>query len=314
MLRKLTYTTIVVLVLSITFYTALKVSFTREIIKSIYYYGYKETLKYNFSNCVNNNLKKGISSKIIIAGHTYGIASHTNNATYPKFLYALESEINKKNKVSDLNKIILAGDIVKIANEKNFLEVKEKLKKFTNELIVAPGNHDFGLKILGDTNNQNVFLRVFNQSFQFLDYKNNLFLILDTASETGNITKEQIEFIKKKINKKNNWTNIFIITHHVVWSEMMTQKGYKISPNLPEIKTNNFEELLSIIKKINTKTNIYLFAGDIAVAPTHTKLFCEKENNIYYIATGMGNGRMDNYIRLEFSDDGNGLNIKPIFF
>ena len=94
----------------------------------------------------------------------------------------------------------------------------------------------------------------------------------------------------------------------------MTQKGYEIIPNLPEIKTNNFEDLLSIIKKINTKTNIYLFAGDIAVAPPHTKLFCEKESNIYYIATGMGNGRMDNYIRLEFSDDGNGLNIKPIFF
>ena len=314
MLRKLTYTTIVVLVLGITFFTALKVNFTREIIKSVYYFVYKETLKFKFSNCVENNLKKDLSSKIIIAGHTYGIANHTNNATYPKFLYALESEVSKKNKVKDLSKIILAGDIVKKANEKNFLEVKEKLKKFTNELIVAPGNHDFGPKILGDINNQNVFLRVFNLSFQSIDYKNNLFLILDTASVTGNITKEQIEFVKKEINKKNNWTNIFIITHHVVWSEMMTQKGYEIIPNLPEIKTNNFEDLLSIIKKINTKTNIYLFAGDIAVAPPHTKLFCEKESNIYYIATGMGNGRMDNYIRLEFSDDGNGLNIKPIFF
>ena len=96
MLRKLTYTTIAALVLGITFFTPLKVSFTREVIKSVYYFGYKESLKYKFSNCVVNNLKKDISSKIIIAGHTYGIANHTNNATYPKFLYALESEVSKK--------------------------------------------------------------------------------------------------------------------------------------------------------------------------------------------------------------------------
>ena len=42
-----------------------------------------------------------------------------------------------------VEKIILAGDAVKRPNLENFLQVKNELANFSNNLIVAPGNHDF---------------------------------------------------------------------------------------------------------------------------------------------------------------------------
>lgn len=314
MFRKISYFLIAVLAITLTFVLLLKANFSREIIKNIYYLGYKEVLKYNFSSCVQNNLRTKSYSEIIIAGHTYGETDHNNTSTYPKFLKALKTKVEKKIHKNNFSKIILAGDIVRKAKEKNFLEVKNKLSNFSNEILVAPGNHDFGPKIETGKKHQNDFLKVFKKSYTSLDYKNNLFLVLDTASITGSFSTKQINWMQKEINKKKDWNNIFIITHHVVWSDMMNQRGYEIYPNLNEVKTNNFNNLYSILKKINKKINIYLFAGDINVAPIHTKLFCKKEKNIYFIATGMGNGRLDNFISLEVSDDGKKLNIKPIFF
>lgn len=297
-------------------FMSLRIDYTRSIIKDLYYFGYKEILSLKFSKCVPRiNDDENISNRILIAGHTYGIADHTNNATYPKFLYALEAETKKNFKEHvKVDKIILAGDIVKEARVKNFLEVKEKLDRFANDIIVAPGNHDYGLRVIGNEQNQTDFVKIFGKTFNKFIIKNNLFLILDTASKTGNITKEQINFIQNELDTINSINNIIIITHHIIWSDMAVKSGFKVEPNPEFIKENNFDEILSIFEKLKFKYNIYFFAGDLGVAPIHTKLFCEKIDNIHYIGTGMGNGRLDNYIRMSISKDGKELGFKPIFF
>jgi len=314
MLKKYSSYLIAILFLGVFFFLLLQVNYTREIAKNIYYFAFKETLKQSFSNCVPDNLKSNNFKTLLVAGHTYGIGNHTNNATYPKFLYALEHELLKVKNNKKIDKIILAGDIVKEARIKNFLEVKEKIEKFTDEIIVAPGNHDFGPNILGDKSHENDFLKVFNKNYAEIDFNNSIFFILDTASNFGNIPTEQINLITNKLKIKNKFKNIFIITHHVVWSEMMNKRGIKISPNLPQIKNNNFNKFYSVIKKFSNKANVYLISGDIAVAPGHSKLFCEKDNNFFFIATGMGNGRLDNYLKIKISKDGEEIKIEPIFF
>ena len=313
--RYIKFSTFIILI-AILLFISLKIDYTRSIIKNLYYFGYKEVLTFNFSKCVPNQLKeKNINKTILVAGHTYGIADHTNNATYPKLLYALEAETKRNfSEHVKVDTIILAGDIVKEARIKNFLEVEEKLKKFTNNLFVAPGNHDYGPKVLGDEQNQKDFIRVFEKAFQKLVIKDNLFLILDTASNTGNVTDEQIEFIRNELDKEKNINNIFIITHHIIWSDMAVKSGFKIEPNPNFIKNNNFDQLLPIFEKLKSEHDIYFFAGDLGVAPIHTKLFCEKIDNIHYIGTGMGNGRLDNYVRIKISEDGKKIGIEPIFF
>ena len=307
---------IFIILIVILLFISLKVDYTRSIIKNLYYFGYKEVLTFNFSKCVPNQLKDtNVDKTILVAGHSYGIAHHTNNATYPKFLYALEAEtkINFSEHIK-VDKIILVGDIVKEARIKNFLEVEEKLEKFTNDLLVAPGNHDYGPLVLGNKQNQTDFIKVFKKTFQKFFIKDNLFLILDTATNTGNITEEQINFIKKELDGVNYINNIFVITHHIIWSDMAVKSGFKVEPNPDFIKNNNFDEILSIFEKLKFKHNIYFFAGDLGVAPIHTKLFCEKIDNIHYIGTGMGNGGLDNYIKIKISEDGKKIGFEPIFF
>ena len=307
---------IFIVLIVILLFISLKIDYTRSIIKNFYYFGYKEILTFKFSKCVPNKLNDtNIDKTILIAGHTYGLADHTNNATYPKFLYALEAETKRNfSEHVKVDKIILAGDIVKEARIKNFLEVEEKLKKFTNDLLVAPGNHDYGPKVLGNEQNQTDFIKVFKKAFQKFVIKDNLFLILDTATNTGNITEEQIYFIKKELDGDNSINKIFIITHHIIWSDMAVKSGFKVEPNPNFIKNNNFDEVLSIFEKLKFKHDIYFFAGDLGVAPIHTKLFCEKIDNIHYIGTGMGNGRLDNYIKIKISKDGKKIGFEPIFF
>ncbi len=307
---------ILIVLIVISLFISLKIEYTRNIIKNFYYFGYKEVLSFKFSKCIANTINDtNIEKTILIAGHTYGIADHTNNATYPKLLYALEAETKKNfNEHVKVDTLILAGDIVKEARIKNFLEVEEKLKRFTHKLLVAPGNHDYGPKVLGNEQNQTDFIRVFKKTFQKFVIENNLFLILDTATNTGNITEEQINFIKKELDGANSLNNIFVITHHIIWSDMAVKSGFKVEPNPDFIKNNNFDEVLSIFEKLKLKHNIYFFAGDLGVAPIHTKLFCEKIDNIHYIGTGMGNGRLDNYIKLKISKDGKKIGFEPIFF
>jgi len=294
----------------------LKVNYTRNIIKNIYYFVEKETLSYKFSKCASGNLNSSKYSTILIAGHTSGSPTHKNNSTYPKFLYALEHEIEKNKKVE---KIILAGDTLKKPSLENFLQVKNELANFSKNLIIAPGNHDFfgSSHDYDDPNkrsfdeNKKDFLKVFKKSFQTIKYKDNIFFILDTATKAGNVNVEQINYIKEELKRSSILNNIFIITHHVIWNSFIKKP---LEPNLPELIGNNFNEVFSIFEKSGIQNNIYFIAGDIAVAPAHTKVFCEKKNNIYFIATGMGNGRLDNYLKLKISEDGEKVSIEPIFF
>jgi len=297
-----------IITISIISVVLLKVNYTRNIIKNIYYFGVKETLSYKFSKCASGNLNSSKYSTILIAGHTYGLFDHKNNATYPKLLYALEAETKKNKKVE---KIILAGDIVKKARVENFLQVKNEFANFSKMLIVAPGNHDYGSNVLGSKENQKDFLKVFKKSFQSIKYKDNIFFILDTATNPGNVTVEQINYIKEELKRSSILNNIFIITHHVIWRNFVKKP---LEPNLPILLENNFNQLFSAFKNSGIRSNIYFIAGDIGVAQAHTKLFCEKKNNIYFIATGMGNGRLDNYLKLMISEDGKTLSIEPVFF
>ena len=59
---------------------------------------------------------------------------------------------------------------------------------------------------------------------------------------------------------------------------------------------------------------IFFIAGDVGVLKERTALFCEKKMNSYFIATGMGNKMLDNYLKILISSNGEILSIKPVFY
>lgn len=278
----------------------------KENIKDIFFYLKKTTNENKFKECSINKKKKISGKKIFIAGHTYGNPGDKNLSTYPKLI----DHLNKDNKKYQY--AFLAGDIVFKANKDNFIQVKSELNKFFENIFVAPGNHD----LENDSNNlsaKNDFLSVFNKNFQSLNINDNNFILLDSTIKQGKISNEQISFLKNEIKKKKDVKNIFVISHHVIWQNYVTNK---IASNVPNnlFKDDNFKDVVSLFNDIDKKINIYFIAGDIGVSHKKTVLFCEKKGNFTFIATGMGNKKLDNYIKLFISSEGEILSIRPVFF
>ena len=77
---------------------------------------------------------------------------------------------------------------------------------------------------------------------------------------------------------------------------------------------SNFDDVISLFDKLERKTKIFFVAGDIGVIKQKTLIFCEKKDNLYFIATGMGNKRLDNYLEILISSEGKILSIQPILY
>lgn len=297
-----------IILLSFLFFALLTIIFylNKESFKQLYFKINKSYLSYKFSKCYKNYeiSNKNKEQNIIIAGHTYGHPSDKNKSTYPKFLSHLMNEnINGE-------KIILAGDIVKEASLENFTRVKKELEFFFKKIYVAPGNHDVKLKF---TDKKEYFLKIFSKNFDHFEYKNNLFLILDTTINPGNLSKDQLVFIKKKLQKNVKYQSIFLITHHVIWQDYIGQ-NVQSAVEKGFFKNNNFLEIKNILSDSKNFNKVIFIAGDVSVTNQTTKLFCEKNKNFYYIMTGMGNKNFDNFLKITISDEGELVNIKPVFF
>ena len=280
----------------------------KENIKKIFFYAKKNYLINKYSGCFIEKKNKQIDKKIIIAGHSYGAPSDNKNlTTYPKFLKYLSENYTTK-----FSYIFLAGDIVKEPSKKNFNKVRKEINEFTKNLYVAPGNHDVGL---GSKNNnyREEFISEFGKTYQKIIVDNNLFFVLDTNFHPGNISSDQIDFLKKEVANIKNIKNIFVITHHLIWQNYTNGK---IKSNINEdfFFKNNFHDVLDLFNKIENKTKIFFISGDVGVFAKRTVIFCEQKKNIYFIATGMGNKYLDNYLKILISSNGEILSLMPIFF
>ena len=153
---------------------------------------------------------------------------------------------------------------------------------------------------IGDNNDKrSIFISRYEKTFfSFYNY-NNLFIILDGNLNNWNITKEQLNFFEQTLkNLLPDTNNIFIFSHQLIWIDDI--KFNKASPNSLEgkiNKTNYWMTVKPILKKYNK--NIILIAGDVGARSNGKELFCLKDDNIVYIASGMGGGTRDNFLIFE---------------
>jgi len=279
----------------------------KEIIKKSFFYIKKNYVQMKYKSCFIDKNDKVINKQILIAGHTYGSPEDKNLSTYPKFLSILSQEPEK------YDFAFLAGDIVFKANQKNFLKVKNELSSFFNSIYIAPGNHDVGLALKNESI-RNQFLSVFNKNYQKIVINKNLFIVLDSTLNPGGISKDQMIFLRKEMENIKDIKNIFIITHHAIWQNYTKEKIWSNAKKDLFIN-NNFKEVTSLLfENLKKEIKVFFIAGDFGVFKQRTVIFCEKNRNLYFIATGMGNKRLDNYLKVLISSDGEILSIKPIFF
>ena len=315
---------IIIFFLIIFFYTIFKSSFTTfipiefkftsktyyiaspKILYNIYDNFFGKIYKNKINSCIkNNNTKIADSYKFFAAGHIYGQPNTKELGIYKNFL----TNINTKN---NINFGFFTGDIVRESNKKSWDTVDQQIADLDFPIYFIPGNHDVGI---GDVNKKReIFKKRYLKTFQSFFYNNDLFILLDTNYNNWNISDYQIEEVKKLLIKANNISkNVFIFSHQVIWFNKNNFHGVSINSDeglLKNKKTNYWTTFKPILSKYDL--NYYIIAGDTGAWINGRELFCKKQNNFTYLASGMGNGSYDNY--LIFESNGKNVNIYPQIF
>ena len=78
--------------------------------------------------------------------------------------------------------------------------------------------------------------------------------------------------------------------------------------------SENFEGCAVDKMTLFPSSGIFFIAGDVGAFENVTKIFCEKVDKIKFIATGMGSGKNDNFLKIKISDGGELVSIYPIIF
>lgn len=236
--------------------------------------------KINYLNGKKDNLS------FIFTGHIY------NN--YDDFEYLINKSIKEE------KFLIIGGDL----REQGF----NILSKYINEndiFFLTPGNHE-----ILDRKSEINYINLFG------DYKNyqigeNIIIILNTNKiqskkfqhGSGNLSLDQIKFLKKSISK-NFDKKILIFMHHALWSfdlneaqliKMYDNEGINIKKNIQDIqfpsndtnKNNWMHEIHKILKKHN---NVYVFSGDASLSSRI------EIDGVKYFASGLGSSNKGNWL------------------
>ena len=243
-----------------------------------------------------------------VMGHIYG--SPSSSSAFPSStLLANIDMINSNN----AKFIISMGD--------NFQKVEEKYienfimstsSKIEIPLFNAVGNHD--------VINRELYESYFGKTNIDFIYGSNLFIILDSEKDNGEIIGEQLNYLNNTLNyaiKTKKINNVFIISHKLIWCVNNEELGVvyrNLNSNYGYANNNNFKDtVLPEIKRVSKTKNIFMLSGDIGIEGS-LPLFYHKDtkNNITYLATGIGDTKKDAILQITVPKDGAPLTFKTV--
>jgi hypothetical protein len=236
------------------------------------------------------DLGNNVAYSFFVAGHTYGSTVNFTGGLYQPF----KNKFEWMNNDSLIELGILTGDIVKYSTAGNWDLVDQDLSILNTEVHFAAGNHD--------VEDVDLYQSRYGDTY-FSFYKNkDLFIILDGNIDSWRITGDQLEFFKLEIAKlTSKGQNLYIFSHQAIYFD-----EHPITTNSLEGKSDdlNFKtEILPLLKELNNE--VYLFVGDVGAFDWGLPAFYEKDDNVSYIASGMGGGLQDNFIVVDVSENGN---------
>lgn len=228
-----------------------------------------------------------------IAGHTYGKPGVNNVGVHPPFKAQLDSI--KKQKKIELG--VLTGDIVSPGPSlQDWIEVDADLADMGIPIYFAVGNHDM--------ENRPVYEERYGKTYYHFVHKSDLFIVLDPNLDGWNITGDQLNFLKKVLKENEEKIhNVFVFFHQVLWVKKGT-KYYDVGPNslAGRAKEINFwSEIEPIFHQLPKP--VFMFAGDVGAGSWATDFYYDQYDNITFMASGMGDGKGDNYVVLHVAKD-----------
>lgn len=249
------------------------------------------------TSCTSQNSDKNpLAYSFFVAGHVYGYPgeSEDNIGVHPPFKQKLGMIKND----SSIAFGVFTGDIVyNGALEKEWDELDADIVTIGKPVYFAPGNHDSG-----HSTSRAVFVERYGPTYQSFTHNKDLFIILDPNLDSWNVSGNQLTWLQNEVNKKaKDSENIFVFFHQLLWWCKENQyKGYP--PNSPSGRTekiNFFSEVYPLFDNLQNK--VYMFAGDTGVY--ETGYMYAKDQNITFIASGMGGRKQDNFIITRVNKD-----------
>ena len=254
----------------------------------------------NLCSCGNKPQKPMLKRTFFVAGHTYGKPGTTEKGFHPPF----RNELDFIQAYQGVAFGVLTGDIVQKSDEESWDAIDEELKELDFPVFFAPGNHDTYDYLLykqryGDPDND------YRTYVYFQEFKN-LFILLDANLDKWNISGSQLIFLTDALDEHvSEIDNVFIFTHQLIWwDEHTVFKNIVINwpPYTPDT-TNYWGTIEPILQ--NYPKHVYLIAGDLGANNLAEPYMYHEDDNITYIASGMGSGENDNYLFVEIDDLGN---------
>ena len=249
-----------------------------------------DRLKNNFEKGACGNKDQGYS--FFLAGHVYGTPGVKYNGIYEPF---------KSN--SELNDCLfmplgfLLGDTVNVASDYEFNILKNDIKSIGNKtsIYISPGNHDVGTTTYNAK--REIYLKHFGETFKYFKYENDLFILLDANLHNWNIIGDQLQMLKSLNSGENEYDNVFIFSHQVIWIDTENKKFSNLLVNSTAGKAeklNFWNEVFPVIDDIGE--NVFVFAGDVGAFDNKSEFFYDNISGVDFFATGMGGGKRDNFL------------------
>jgi len=235
-----------------------------------------------------------------VAGHTYGNTSNKNPGLHPPF----KKEFDSIRAYPHMAFGVLVGDIVLRGDKESWDAVDREIAELGIPLYLVPGNHDV-------YDDYELFKhRYGDREHEYASYRSirnneDLMILLDGNLDDWNITGDQLAFLEEALTVNREQVNhVFIFVHQLIWWDEHTvfkNIVHNWPPYTPD--TTNYWGTLEPMFQ-DYPAPVFLFAGDLGIFERTTPYMYYKENNVTYVATGMGSEVNDNYLFVTVRPDG----------
>lgn len=232
------------------------------------------------------------SYRFFVAGHTYGVHPKPVPGLHMPFV----AEFDYLNSQENLSFGVLTGDIVYHSRDTSWDQVDRQLAQLQVPVYFTTGNHDEGHK--------SPYKERYGITYYAFEQGNDLHLVLNPGLGGWNIWNEQMTFLQEQLATAEDHQNIFLYFHHILWWEKDNQyAAYPPNSLDGRAPTVNFwPEVMPLLEACDRP--IYCFAGDVGARGLPTVFFADKVGKVHLIASGMGNGKRDNYLLVDVLPDG----------
>ena len=251
------------------------------------------------------NAQSDSTYSIIVAGHAYGAHSGTNIGLHPSFLEKLANNVDSTTKY-----IFLTGDIVNHSTSESWQQVETELSEIGVNSCYVMGNHD----------NNSVGYEVFEQkhggAYYSFDYRNELFIVLNSTESDRSISSEQLNFLNEVLKAATvNNNRVFMFFHEVIWNSIekyrLVRSNSRSRYDFIKNFSNFWEEVYPVLTAYSEK-QFYLFTGDVGGNPDAIAAFYDKWENVTVLSSGMGEVADENYLKVDILPDTVEFTLVPL--